>query len=574
MDAEPVHLAEEAEPGPTRRPARPILTAIIVAVVSALVIAATVREGQRRGLDHTIDGLENNQWAIAVALSDMIYHLNAGYVGYATVYNKLIEIWYRGATDVHDPIIEQKNDKDRDLMNEALRAAASLGPQQPGYVGDRTLINLVYSDVGIVDFDKLAFRVFGLRIESLYYTFFLLLAMSAAAYLLVFWNDLGAKITLLFALFSFLIEPFTLILSSPQMPTYPGPRHGSTLVLIPALHFAFLVLRRRRLSIMAVCASLVQLAILSLAISIRVSASWALFFVVAAAFWVAFRDRLRQPKGSRSWSVFVRNVACWPVILLLGGFFGYNQYVKFKLHPVYFTDDVMPYHGFWHSTYIGLLTAHMYGLPGFISSNSIAPQVARNQGFDAAGYVAALEYLRDSHFIRPPDPFPGKSIPPGFYSDWSGAVKWKLEDDIMRRVVTKIWLRHPLLTLRLYALYNPGHAIQAVSRAIEGAPTRTWLWLLILGGLTGLGIVWAGGRAAEVETAWCIVSPILAAIPFAALPNIMAYSQFHTIADLFLVTLALLQVLVCAVAVLIANGISMVWSPGAVPQGQGTPRGP
>jgi hypothetical protein len=518
----------------------------------------TFLQGQRRGMDHKIEALENHQWTIAIVLSDLVYHLNAGYLGYATVHNKLTEIWYKGASNVHDPIIKESN-KDRDVMNEAILAAASLGPQQPGFVGDRSLITMVYSDIGSVDFDKLAFRIFGLRIESFYYTFFLLLTISALVYLIAFWSDLLAKIVLLCALFSFFIELYTLIFNA-DMPTFSGMRHGSTLALVPALHFTFLIIKRRRFSVMTGLATLIQLAILLLAINIRGSAGWVLVFVPAVALWVAFLKWRRNAREARDWQRVLRSVAQWPVLLLLGGFLLYSQYIKLVLHPVYFTDDVLPYHGFWHTTYAGILRAGLDGMPRLIPAGSKAPEVAQTLGLDSAGYVAGMEYLRDSHFLPPPPDFPASLVPGSFLSPWTGTLKFKLYDDIMRRVVIGIWARHPFLSLKVYAVYNPLRAVEMLRVVIGGAPNRIWLWLVVLGGLMGFAITWVAGRGADLRAITNALLPVAAALPFAALSNIWGYAEPHTIAELLLVSLVFLQLVVFGGATLVVYAAAMTWS--------------
>src|SRR4051812_14697309 len=152
---------------------------IITACLAALIIGITFQAGVKRGMDHvTTYGPESEQTAISVALSDNVYKLRRGYVAYATVHNKLLEVWNRGVTSPSDPLLI-KNTSDRELMNEAITAAASLGPQSGGFISDRTLITTIYDDQGYVDYVKLAFRLFGLRIESMYYTFFALIGLSS-----------------------------------------------------------------------------------------------------------------------------------------------------------------------------------------------------------------------------------------------------------------------------------------------------------------------------------------------------------------------------------------------------------
>jgi hypothetical protein len=538
-------LAEPVQPPASswrRRFFTPLLTPLLAMAIIALVFFG----GVRNGMDHVAAQLENDQWSIAVALSDLVYGLNAGYLGYASVLDKLVEVWNAGL-DPHSPLLANRN-KDRDVLNKAISAAASLGPQPPGFIADRTLITLIYSDVGYVDFTKLAFRIFGYKIESLYYAFFLLLSLSAAAYLIVFWSQPGAKMALLCALFAFFVELHTIVFT-PDMPTFHGMRHGSTLALIPAWHFAFLLIYRRRPSLVTVLATLIQLAILISAIKTRGSAGWTLVFVAAIAVVVGYLQWRKAQTDARTWPRLAREVVRWPILLLFGGLFAYSQYENIKLHPVYFTDDVLPHHGFWHTAYAGLLD-----MPGLVPQGSEAMKLHDAGAVDSATYAAAAEYLRDSRFIPLPAGYP-QVVAPSFISPWTGTLKFKLFDDIMRRVVVHTWMQRPLLSLKLYLYIRPIALVHVVRMAIGGAPNVDWLWYLLIGGVSVFSII---SIADGLQDAYRLAVPLCAvagALPFAALPNIWGYAQFHTIADALLVTLVLLQLLVCVVVALAAMPI-------------------
>ena len=143
----------------------PTILPIVTICLAALIIALIFFGGIRRGMDHVAAyGPESEQTAISIALSESVYGLNLGYLGFAGVKNQLIEVWNHGAQNVNDPILI-KNNADRDLLNRAITAAASLGPQEPGFVGDRTLITTLCDDMGCVDYVKLSFRLFGLQID-------------------------------------------------------------------------------------------------------------------------------------------------------------------------------------------------------------------------------------------------------------------------------------------------------------------------------------------------------------------------------------------------------------------------
>jgi hypothetical protein len=402
---------------------------------------------------------------------------------------------------------------------------------------------------------KLSFRLFGLRFKSFYDTFFVLLAISALGFLWTFRSDVPAQVVLLFTLFAFAIEPHTAIFTS-NMPTFTGLRHSSTLALIPMWYFTFLLLRaspllvlrlrslrlklRREqlLGLLAVIVALFQLALLILAIKIRGSAIWSVIFVVSVGVAVAILPWWRTP-GPRSYRLLLRKLCCWPTILVVGGLFMHGQYMKFVLHPVYFTDDVMPYHGLWHSAYIGLAA---YG------PEIVGPGIKEIGNLDAAAHAAAVEYLDRIHFLRPnPDRL---SAPTGYISPWTGTIKFRLHDEIMRRAFFNAAVKYPLKTAKLYFVTKPWASYANLEQIIDRTPTATWLWLGCLGGLIGgLLLAWMGG----VEAAGEVILPIVAAIPFATLPNMWAYSSFSTVADLFLTSLALFQACVAVGIMLVVH---------------------
>lgn len=169
------------------------ISPIMTICLSALIIALIFLAGIRRGMDHVAAyGPESEQTAISIALSEGAYGLHFGYLGYASVRDALVAVWNQGARTRDDPIIIQNN-KNGELLNKAILAAATLGPQQPGFVGDGTLITTLYDDMGYVDYVKLSFRLFGQRIEAMYYTFFVLLSLSTFAFMWVFRDSIAAQ---------------------------------------------------------------------------------------------------------------------------------------------------------------------------------------------------------------------------------------------------------------------------------------------------------------------------------------------------------------------------------------------
>lgn len=511
-----------------------IAVPLVTTCGAMLIIALIFWGGVRRGMDHVAAyGPESEQTAISIALSESIYGLRLGYLGFATVKRKLQEIWNSGAAYLNDPILI-KNNADRNLLNQAITAAASLGPQEPGFLSDRTLITTVYDDMGYVDYVKLSFRLFGLRIESMYYTFFVLIGISALVFIVNFRESLSAQVVLLCALFAFYVELHTAIFI-PDMPTLTGMRHSSSLALLPMWHFIFLIVLRRRLTIGSIVSALIQLAILILAIRIRGSAGWTVLFAVAVGLARALASWWEQDRESHSLVRLAHEAASWPVIVLVVGVLANSVYSRVVLHPIYFTDDVIPYHGPWHSAVLGLsYDPELYSAPA-------AKMLREGANTDEVGYYEALDYLRRIRFIAP-NPNPGES-PAGFVSPWTGTIKFRLHDSIMRAVFFDIMRHHPLRVAWIYAYEKPRSIYFTLRLIFSRTETSTWLFLMIgFGVIVGLLMMLSGVLVPKDLGAILLVGA--AAVISSGLPNLWAYPSFHTVSDHFLVVLAFGQLLV------------------------------
>ena len=406
---------------------------------------------------------------------------------------------------------------------------------------------MIYSDIGYVDFTEWSFRLFGLKIEALYYMFFLILSFSTFVYLIAFWSDLVPKTVLLLTLFSFIVELHTDIFSL-HMPSFTGLRHASVLALIPAWHFAFLIIYRRPASVVNLVTTFIQLAVLLLAIKTRTTAAWVLVLLAVLSVGLAISAWRRMPAERRTWLPLVRSAIKWPIALVFVGVFLHGAFANSRLHPVYFTDDVLNYHEFWEGAYIGILKM----APELIPPDSKALETFRStHNADQAGYTAAAEYLIQSRFMRPPPDFP-RSYPPGFISPWTGGPKFRLNNEIMRHVVFRLAARRPLGMLKLYVLTKPYYTVASVVTAL-GPARLGWPWLLFAGGLVGFIVVGLAGGGLDHFPSGQAMALVAASLPFAALPNLWTHAEHHVIADVFLVTLTLLQLLICSALIIAAR---------------------
>jgi hypothetical protein len=490
----------------------------MTAALAVLIIWATYTGGVRKGMDHAVTyGPESEQNGMATAISQMVHGLQ-GYVAYYNVFEAIANVMNRGAESANDPRIIP-NLSNGELINEALAAALAVPPPPEAFVVDTGLRTMIYDDIGIVDYDRIAFSLFGVSIQALYDLFFVILALSATAFLLQFWSSAVAQMFLLFNLLAFLLEMHTGIFGK-DMPSFWGMRHGSTLALLPMWHLALLIARQVRITIFGLVLAAIQVAILILAIRMRGSAAWTMVFLAVLTIGMGTWSFRRIPSGERSFGRFARSIAAWPLLIALGGMLGNSLYNDAKLHPAYFTDDIMPYHGLWHSAFLGLKTS-----PDFwpYVGGSEQQFEAGTLYADRNAYSAAIAYLREIRFLR---------SEADYISPWTHTYKMRLHDRIMRRMFFDAVAGHPLTAVGLYMYWKPRSILVGSGRLASRMPIEVWLAVL------GAAALLAGGTFAACEISRGELGKVVllggVATVFATLPNIWAYAPYHAMADFVL----------------------------------------
>jgi hypothetical protein len=537
---------------------------LIVIVLATFIIGLTMSAAIRRGMDHAVMIGQGDQTAIAIVLSDSVYKIRLGYVGLRQVFDTIQTYWNRDTNYWANTEQLKKNFHDAELLNAGIRAAASLGPQTPGYIHDgsrvwqpSSLITTYYDDMGEVDYVSLAFRLFGLKVQSMFYLYFTLLGLSALIFILTFHDRIFALCLLATTLFAYYVELYLSFFDPVAIVSYWGMRHSSTLCLVPMLHFAFLMVWRRKLTPAVAAGAVVQLFILILAWRIRGSVAWVLVFLPALAvvlafwdtwprsnepglrWWAAVRHRVASfPRSAvifaRSWRTLVRRTLCWPLVLVLLGVFANNLYNRATLHPIYYTDDVMPQHGIWHPVHLGI---------GIFIPDVLSPRifnVLQTQGFtEELTLWGARDYLDRVHFI----PWNGKHehlpLAPGYLSPWHGlGLKINWQERLMRYMFWERLREHPLRFLEAYASM-PAHVIRTLAAPFAQAPTLAWLWLVIAAGIAVFTILFALARREAIGDGFKVIGVGAAALAMATLPNMVSfYVAPYSMADSILMVMA------------------------------------
>ena len=179
-------------PATSRTPTRQAVLALICLCVTGALFGRMIHAGTARGMDAGIyEVVQDAAHAIAVAISDQRFHLNRGYVGYAAIFNEL----EKGGFTTSDYWVKKlgrtypDNLRDRALLNETLQTVLNMPvPKDVGF-GDRSLLSMGYAELGLVDYFKLAFRLFGYRVELAFYIYSLLLGISTVIFILAYWRS-------------------------------------------------------------------------------------------------------------------------------------------------------------------------------------------------------------------------------------------------------------------------------------------------------------------------------------------------------------------------------------------------
>ncbi len=159
-----------------------LLLTLAALACCAVLIRAAYDRGLERGMAGAIEwGPNYAVLSLRAAITDLIRHENSGYVAAGEVARKLTEILDLGNPDaksvisrLHDPTI----------INQAITEAAEARPEIHSM--DHGLQSLYQNDLGYIDYAKLAFSLFGLKIESLYLLFFVLFGMNVGAFIISF----------------------------------------------------------------------------------------------------------------------------------------------------------------------------------------------------------------------------------------------------------------------------------------------------------------------------------------------------------------------------------------------------
>jgi hypothetical protein len=205
------------------------------------------------------------------------------------------------------------------------------------------------NELGLADYIYLSFRLFGDKISSLYYFFYLIVGLTCLFYVAQFRDSPF----LLFLLLIFLGELYFLenYAHSFGQSTVSNSRLFSGISLVPVLHILLLLWQCRPPRAFAVAAAVFQSVIFAFLLSCRTELAWqaAMIAVVACGIGLSLLLRRRDAKHRR----LIGLAPLWPAAVFLLVLFSYSAVVSVSADQRYAVEPKA--HIVWHEFMIGLL---------------------------------------------------------------------------------------------------------------------------------------------------------------------------------------------------------------------------
>src|ERR1700730_11211313 len=271
----------------------------LAAAIVCLSLVAAFRIGIDRGFRDTIG---NGNWGrIMFGVGTAISQMDHGGYGYTLSIAIESILTNGGLTSDPKPLASwgtefPANLRDPSLINAAIEKAVRFewpfNPKESvrGSGGD---------DLGFVDYVRLSFLVFGHNIHSLYYTYFLIFGISAAAFLYAFRSRPPLLMFLVIASVAQMLLFSSNLLAPENLGSIDDPRFLAMLAVVPGLHLGCLMRDRSRPLVMNVALAMVQSAIIVFAVWIRASAIWVILSLGIYAGLIAIRGLVTRHNGLR-----------------------------------------------------------------------------------------------------------------------------------------------------------------------------------------------------------------------------------------------------------------------------------
>lgn len=383
------------------------------------------------GMHNTVpEATARHTMAISAAISDLKHNLK-GYVGYGEVLETLAS---NGLTINPDNGGHPEYLTNPTVLNNAIKAASSL----PEIHNQQYLHTLKHEDVGLVDYYKLSFLLFGYNIQGFLYLYFLLLFISITAFFIEFRKNYTALSILIIYLSShYLVMSATLSIGL-QLQTVHNPRFLGVLMVISMLHIILYIFENQyqdnsnKISNKSLIIVLIQIIIFSFVFRIRSSSLWLVLWAMFAALtYLIYIYFVQKPKLlSNKNKLKIIYLKIFPIILVILMVIINVISTPLIVNPWYQNGRYLTAHMTWHNIYLGL-ASH----PQLQAIYQIEPTG------DKAAFDAAEKYL--------------KSRNQKMILTQTGDYDFILYDQTIKNIVLNVLKNHPKLFLEMVLMIKP-----------------------------------------------------------------------------------------------------------------------
>lgn len=481
--------------------------------IICVALFASFRIGLVRGLS---DSIGQASWGrVLFAVGAAITEMKHGGYGYTT--SNVVETVLIYAGLVSDSEILAKlgtkfpdNLKNAPLMNAAIDKAVHFkwpfdpNEQVRGSAGD---------DLGFVDYTRLSFYLFGFRISSLYFTYFVIFGISVSAFVHAF-RDRPNRLALIVVISVAHGLVFASGLMNPEkLGAVADPRFLSVLAVVPGLHLCCLMLDEPTPSPKNAALAVLQSVILIFAFWIRASAIWVIFATILLAVVLSIHElRSHKFKLLRLWSIGIL-ASIWALQAL---------YVSIVLHPVYKKGEIA-HHVLWHSVF--------YPLQFHPKWNERYAAKYDNATFDVLPQTAAIKYL-----LRNP-PIDPDSV---YLTADRKYLRVSAAETYIRKAFFEFLLNDPKFVLEALFIYNPIRMTRILTGLLNSTRPNFVLpylaigsaFLIMAGFLTAIDVEWRRFRGG--------VLLVTAAFFVSLLPILPTAPDYATMGDQYFMLLVML----------------------------------
>lgn len=442
--------------------------------------------------------------ALAIAISRMHEPPLHGYLAYQSV----VDVFNENGFAIFDN--EKGRHLDRDgwtaLLNDTARLDHTIRAAHDVAVDPTLPPQLVLgNELAYADYVYLGFRLFGLRISSQYYLYFLLLGISCALFIAQF----RASHFLMFLLTSYLAGLFFLQNYAQswgnEVATLANSRLFEALSLLPAIHLFLLVWMRAPPTLAVVAGGLLQSALLAFIVDCRITGRWQVAMIVAAGFGLFIagiwkRRSLRSAGRREAWN------GVWAACLAVAAIGLHMAFITFDADRRYGAEP--RYHIVWHEVLRGLLSTSVELQHEYLG-RPLSGAIQDTDAYDAVMYDLNRRKDRSSPISRMQD---GKIV-----IDVSGG--WYEYEQMARGLAVEIAIEHPGEVLMGFGskwamqamAYTPRNAMVPGNLIIAALITAVGgiLWLSSGGLMTSARALASGAGAGVIVLGFAAVPPLV-----------------------------------------------------------------